>query len=54
MEDYIKPKEAARRLSVTVQTIYNYFKDGLKSKKINGVRRIKESDLEQYIEDKNE
>ena len=43
-------KEAAARLGASIRTVYRRLKDGsLPSTKIGGLRRILESDLEEFI-----
>lgn len=45
------PKEISMMLKLNIQTIWRYFREGkIKTIKIGGGYRVKESDLEQYLQ----
>lgn len=55
MEKLYTPQEVAEYLGYSLRTVQTYITDGkIKSVKVLGVNRVKESDLKALIIDKNE
>lgn len=55
MEKLYTPQEVADYLGYTLKTIQNYMSEGkIKSVKVLGVNRVRETDLKALIIDKNE
>ena len=53
MKEYYRPDEVATILQVNVRSVYNYIRDienPLPASKINGVLRIKKTELDEYIQ----
>jgi len=53
MQKLYTTQQVAEYLQVTIQSVYNYIKRGkLKTIKFSGSTRVKESDLQRFIENK--
>ena len=51
MDKYIDVKELSERLSIKVKTLYDWVREGkIPSHKVRGLRRFKESEIEELME----
>jgi excisionase family DNA binding protein len=53
METYLTPQQVADKLQLTVQTVYQWIKDGeLPAVKMKRVYRITQGDLDRFLADR--